>query len=72
MANQIVWCDIPVIDLDRAVKFYTAVLGQAVKKQEFSGMTIGILPHRRRSRCVFIYQRGRKTVGKWRNDLLKR
>ena len=45
MANQIVWCDIPVIDLDRAVKFYTAVLGQAVKKQEFSGMTIGILPH---------------------------
>lgn len=45
MANQIVWCDIPVLDLDRAVKFYSAVLGQAVKKQEFPGMTIGVLPH---------------------------
>jgi predicted enzyme related to lactoylglutathione lyase len=44
MANQIV-CDIPVLDLDRAVKFYSAVLEQPVKKQEFSGMTIGILPH---------------------------
>lgn len=45
MANQIVWCDIPVEDLDRAVKFYSAVLGQEVKKQEFPGMTIGILQH---------------------------
>jgi len=45
MANQIVWCDIPVLNLDRAVKFYSAVLGQEVKKQEFPGMTIGILPH---------------------------
>lgn len=45
MANQIVWCDIPVLELDRAVKFYSAVLGQPVKKQEFPGMTIGVLPH---------------------------
>ena len=45
MANQIVWCDIPVLNLDRAVKFYSAVLGQPVKKQDFPGMTIGILPH---------------------------
>ena len=45
MANQIVWCDIPVLDLDRAVKFYSAVLGQDVKKQDFPGMTIGVLPH---------------------------
>src|SRR5262245_65567415 len=45
MANQIVWCDIPVLDVDRAVKFYSAVLGAAVKKQEFSGMTMAILPH---------------------------
>jgi uncharacterized protein len=45
MANQIVWCDIPVLDLDRAVKFYSALLGQAVKKQDFPGMTVGILPH---------------------------
>lgn len=45
MANQIVWCDIPVIDLDSAVKFYSAVLGRAVRKQDFPGMTVGILPH---------------------------
>ena len=45
MANQIVWCDIPVLDLDRAIKFYSAVLGEAVKKQEFPGITMGILPH---------------------------
>jgi uncharacterized protein len=45
MANQIVWCDIPVLDLDRAVKFYSAVLGTEVKKQEFPGMTTAFLPH---------------------------
>jgi predicted enzyme related to lactoylglutathione lyase len=45
MANLIVWCDIPVLDLDRAVKFYSAVLGQEVKKHEFPGMTVGVLPH---------------------------
>jgi len=46
MANQIVWCDIPVLDLDRAVTFYSAVLGQEVKKHEFPGTTVGVLPHR--------------------------
>lgn len=45
MANQIVWCDIPVADLDRAMKFYSAVLGQPVKKQDFPGLTVGVLPH---------------------------
>jgi predicted enzyme related to lactoylglutathione lyase len=45
MANQIVWCDIPVLDLNRAVRFYSAVLGQEVKKQKSPGMTMGILPH---------------------------
>ena len=44
MPNQIVWCDIPVSDLDRAIRFYTALIGQAVKKQEYPGFAIGILP----------------------------
>ena len=44
MANQIVWCDIPVTNLDRAVKFYTAVLGGKVEKLTVEGMTFGLLP----------------------------
>ena len=30
MANQVVWVDIPVKDLDRAIKFYSAVIGGTV------------------------------------------
>jgi uncharacterized protein len=45
VAHQIVWVDIPVEDLDRAIGFYSAVLGQEVRKQEFPGMTFGLLPH---------------------------
>jgi predicted enzyme related to lactoylglutathione lyase len=44
MANQVVWVDIPVVDLDRAIRFYSAILGGAVQKQEYPGMTIGLLP----------------------------
>jgi uncharacterized protein len=45
MANQIVWCDIPVTELDRAIKFYSAVLGQTVSREMYPGMTFGLLPH---------------------------
>ena len=45
MANQIVWCDIPVTNLERAVQFYAAVLGQDIKAEEMGGMRMGILPH---------------------------
>jgi uncharacterized protein len=45
MANRVVWVDIPVLDLDRAINFYSAVLGMPVKKEEFPGMALGILPH---------------------------
>jgi predicted enzyme related to lactoylglutathione lyase len=44
MNNQFVWCDIPVKDLDRAVKFYGAVLGGKVEKKSFSGMEFALLP----------------------------
>ncbi|MBI3994924.1 MAG: VOC family protein [Nitrospirae bacterium] len=44
MAHQIVWCDIPVTDLDRAIRFYSAVLGAAVKKEKFPVGSIGLLP----------------------------
>jgi predicted enzyme related to lactoylglutathione lyase len=46
MANCVVWIDIPVQDLDRAIRFYSAVLGAPSQKHEFpNGMTIGFLPH---------------------------
>jgi uncharacterized protein len=45
MNNQIVWCDIPVTNLDRSIRFYSAVLGQKVTKESFPGMTFGLLPH---------------------------
>jgi predicted enzyme related to lactoylglutathione lyase len=45
MANQCVWFDIPVVDLDRAIKFYSAVLGEPIRKETFPGMTFGLLPH---------------------------
>jgi predicted enzyme related to lactoylglutathione lyase len=44
-SNQIVWCDIPVKDLDRAIRFYSAVLGAPVKKVQHEGMTFAMLPH---------------------------
>jgi predicted enzyme related to lactoylglutathione lyase len=44
MAHQIVWCDIPVTDLDRAIRFYSAVLGAPVKKEKFAEMSMGLLP----------------------------
>jgi predicted enzyme related to lactoylglutathione lyase len=46
MSNQIVWVDIPVLKLERAIRFYSAVLGMQVAKQEYPGMAIGVLPHR--------------------------
>src|SRR5258708_11957165 len=40
------WTDIPVIDLDRAIAFYSAVLGAPVTKEEGQpGMEFGLLPH---------------------------
>jgi predicted enzyme related to lactoylglutathione lyase len=47
MPNQIVWCDIPVKDLDRAIKFYGAVLAAKIEKQSFGEMSMGVLPHAR-------------------------
>jgi len=45
VASQVVWFDIPCTDLDRAIAFYSAVLGCKIDKQEFEGFSLGILPH---------------------------
>ncbi|MFO1336797.1 MAG: VOC family protein [Burkholderiaceae bacterium] len=45
MGNRIVWVDIPVTDLDRAMAFYSAMLGDRVTKEGGPGFTFGLLPH---------------------------
>ncbi len=45
MNNQFVWVDIPVTDLDRAIAFYTKVLGAPINKEGGNGFTFGLLPH---------------------------
>lgn len=44
MKPNIVWFDIPALDLDRAIRFYSAVLGVTVKKEEIEGMDLAMLP----------------------------
>jgi predicted enzyme related to lactoylglutathione lyase len=44
--HQVVWFDIPVRDIDRAVRFYSAVLGTTIKKEQAGpGAAIAVLPH---------------------------
>jgi predicted enzyme related to lactoylglutathione lyase len=43
--NTVCWVDIPVINLDRAVAFYSAVLGESVRKESSHGVEFGLLPH---------------------------
>ena len=44
-ADTLCWTDIPVTNLDRAIKFYSAVLGKEVKKLSEGGSEYGLLPH---------------------------
>ena len=44
--HQIVWFDIPVRDIDRAMRFYAAVLGVELKREQAGpGMAMAMLPH---------------------------
>lgn len=45
MSHTFVWVDIPVIDLDRAIAFYTAVTGRTVEKMSGQGLTFGLFKH---------------------------
>jgi len=58
LANQFVWVDIPVTDLDRAIDFYSAVLEAQIKREEFPGTSIGMLPHvgENVSGCLYLTQ----------------
>ena len=43
--NTFCWIDIPVINLDRAINFYAAILEQEVQKHSQGGFEFGLLPH---------------------------
>ncbi len=45
MANPVVWIDIPVKNLDRAMRFYAAVLDLSLKKEEFPTLSVALVPH---------------------------
>ena len=44
-ADTLCWTDIPVTNLDRATRFYSAVLGKEVDKMSEGGFEYGLLPH---------------------------
>jgi predicted enzyme related to lactoylglutathione lyase len=46
LKNRFVWVDIPVANLDRAQKFYAAVLGIAVHKEQFGDVSFCVLDHK--------------------------
>jgi hypothetical protein len=58
MNNTICWTDIPVADLERAMKFYSAVLGALVKKESKPGMEFGLLPHAETNVSGCLYKAG--------------
>jgi predicted enzyme related to lactoylglutathione lyase len=58
-ANTICWTDIPVIKLDRAIKFYSAVLDAKVTHEKEHGFEFGLLPHHKNnaSGCLFKFSK---------------
>jgi predicted enzyme related to lactoylglutathione lyase len=43
--NRVVWFDIPVADLDRAAKFYRAVLDVGMRKETFGDVSLCVIDH---------------------------
>jgi predicted enzyme related to lactoylglutathione lyase len=58
MSNQFVWVDIPVVDLNRAIRFYSAVLGGPVSREGGPGFFFGLLPHADNGVSGCLYQPG--------------
>jgi predicted enzyme related to lactoylglutathione lyase len=44
MRNAINWFEIPAVSFDRAVAFYSAILGASIHAEEFMGVRHGFLP----------------------------
>ena len=57
-ADTLCWTDIPVTNLDRAIKFYSAVLGKEVRRLSESRMEYGLLPHEEQNASGCLVVRG--------------
>jgi predicted enzyme related to lactoylglutathione lyase len=44
MSNVINWFEIPVTDIDRAISFYSTLLGKSIEKAKFGPMPYAFLP----------------------------
>jgi len=40
--NIVCWFDIPTLDFDRAVRFYSEIMGEPIVVSEFMGQTLGV------------------------------
>jgi len=56
MPTQVVWVDIPVLKLGRAIRFYSAIMGAEVEKVDYPGMSLGSFPHKdgEASGCLYM------------------
>jgi predicted enzyme related to lactoylglutathione lyase len=45
MTDRVVWFDLPVADLDRATKFYAAVLDIKVSREKMGNFSFSVLEH---------------------------
>jgi len=65
MPNHIVWVDIPVLKLDRAIRFYSAVMGVQIEKVEYPGMSLGSFPHKdgEAAGCLFVSETVKPSAG---------
>jgi predicted enzyme related to lactoylglutathione lyase len=61
--NRAVWFDIPVANLDRAIRFYRAILGVGVEKQEFADSSIGVIEHKEGNGGCLIPEKAEITGG---------
>jgi len=57
-ADTLCWTDIPVTNLDRAIKFYSAVLGKAVRRLSEGRMEYGLLAHEEQNASGCLVVRG--------------
>jgi uncharacterized protein len=54
--NTFCWIEIPVIDLNRAIAFYSKILEESVQKMEEHGFAFGLLPHTEDNVSGCLYQ----------------